>query len=87
MTTTPNRFDADTRHRGYVTMTPDRYDAATHDTAGTNARLLRRSKMTLFTLAESPSSKCRAYYYFLEYFVTCRIAQYIYFLPILPQKR
>ena len=59
----PDRYDADTRHCGYVTTTPDRYDTATHDTTGTDARPLRRSKMTPFTLVESPSSKCRAYYY------------------------
>jgi hypothetical protein len=41
----------------------------------------RCRKTTPFTLAESPSSRCRAshcYESYLEYLVTCRIAQYIY---------
>ena len=42
----------------------------------------RRRKTTPLTLAKSPSSRCRASYCYesyLEYFVTCRIAQYNFF--------
>src|ERR1700761_3836654 len=44
----------------------------------------RRRKTTPLTLAKSPSSRCRASYCYesyLEYFVTCRIAQYNFFDP------